>query len=230
MRLRAVASFAIAALGALGLLAISLAVSPAGSGQVVNFFVYQGITLALSLSVIALIRLVLGRKFQYLRLGTLQASATPNRFLGITTKDNWSRVGATFLVVITLATLGFMLLQWFSEPAKSSPPVSSWILALLIALPLSALNAFNEEIITRWVIVEGFDDGFRRFAPWASALVFGSVHYFGTPGGFVGVVMAGFLGWFLAQSIQQTRGIGWAWLVHFAQDVVILTFVLVAII
>lgn len=60
-------------------------------------------------------------------------------------------------------------------------------------------------------------------APWASALIFGSVHWFGIPGGPVGAVMAGFLGWLLARSIQDTRGIGWAWIVHFCQDVLIFT-------
>lgn len=55
-----------------------------------------------------------------------------------------------------------------------------------------------------------------------SALVFGLPHYFGTPGGVVGSLMAGFLGWLLAKSIQETGGIFWAWLIHFIQDVVIL--------
>ncbi|MFT6005009.1 MAG: hypothetical protein ACI8UQ_002153, partial [Bacteroidia bacterium] len=49
------------------------------------------------------------------------------------------------------------------------------------------------------------------------------VHYFGTPGGIIGVIVAGFLGWFLAKSILETKGFFWAWFIHFLQDVVIIT-------
>jgi uncharacterized protein len=35
--------------------------------------------------------------------------------------------------------------------------------------------------------------------------------------------LAGFLGWLLAKSIVETRGIFWAWFIHFLQDVIIFT-------
>lgn len=35
--------------------------------------------------------------------------------------------------------------------------------------------------------------------------------------------MAGFLAWLLARAIQDTGGIGWAWMIHFSQDVLIFT-------
>jgi len=34
--------------------------------------------------------------------------------------------------------------------------------------------------------------------------------------------LAAFMGWFLATSILQTQGIGWAWAIHAVQDVVII--------
>lgn len=43
--------------------------------------------------------------------------------------------------------------------------INSWALALLIVLPLSVINSFNEEIITRWAIVEGLTGKFARYAP-----------------------------------------------------------------
>lgn len=55
------------------------------------------------------------------------------------------------------------------------------------------------------------------------AALFEGVHYFGAPGGVPGVLLAGFLGWFLSKPIAETRGFAWAWLIHFAQDVVIFT-------
>lgn len=60
-----------------------------------------------------------------------------------------------------------------------------------------------------------------RIRLW-SAAIFGGIHYFGTPGGPLGMLMAGFLGWLLAKSVVETKGFGWAWLIHFLQDVVIL--------
>jgi hypothetical protein len=54
-------------------------------------------------------------------------------------------------------------------------------------------------------------------------VVFGTVHYFGIPGGPTGALMAGFLAWLATRSILDTRGIGWAWLLHFVQDVLIFT-------
>ena len=101
---------------------------------------------------------------------------------------------------------------------------NEWLFALAVAIPLSALNAFSEELITRWSIVEAaHETSFEKFAPWVSALVFGAAHYFGIPGGPIGSVMAAFLGWLLSRSIQDTRGLGWAVGLHFIQDLVILT-------
>jgi hypothetical protein len=53
--------------------------------------------------------------------------------------------------------------------------------------------------------------------------MFGLPHYFGTPSGVIGVLMAGFLGWLLAMSLVETQGIFLAWAIHFVQDVVIIT-------
>jgi len=57
--------------------------------------------------------------------------------------------------------------------------------------------------------------------PWVSALVFGTAHYYGIPGSPVGSLMAGFLAWLGTRSIQDSRGIGWAWPLHLLQDVLI---------
>ena len=54
-----------------------------------------------------------------------------------------------------------------------------------------------------------------------SGVLFGGVHYFGIPGGLIGVALAGFLGWLLTKSITKTRGVFWAWSLHFLQDLVI---------
>jgi hypothetical protein len=46
-----------------------------------------------------------------------------------------------------------------------------------------------------------------------SALLFGIPHYVGTPGQLIGVLVASFLGWFLAKSVLETQawaGPGWS--------------------
>lgn len=217
----------IAILGTLGLLATSLWLAPAHSGNVMVFFDYQGITILIAIAVILGVKAATGRELQFLRIGDLRSSATPIRALGISSRDTWRRVGWTFSVIISLATLTFLVLSIWG--ALASPQISAWLLAFGLALPLAAFNAFTEEIVTRWSIAEGYTGNLARYAPWVSAVIFGSVHYFGIPGGPLGAIMAGFLAWLLTRSIQDTRGMGWAWFIHFLQDVIIFTITLALI-
>jgi len=56
------------------------------------------------------------------------------------------------------------------------------------------------------------------------AAFFGIGHYYGVPYGIIGVLMASFLGWLLGKSMLETRGLFWAWFIHFWQDVLIFSF------
>ena len=58
-----------------------------------------------------------------------------------------------------------------------------------------------------------------------TSVLFGLGHWFGHPSGPTGVVLAGLAGWLWAKSLLETRGIAWAWVIHGAQDAVILAFV-----
>jgi hypothetical protein len=59
------------------------------------------------------------------------------------------------------------------------------------------------------------------------AYAFGIGHFYGIPYGVIGVLMAGFLGWWLGKSMLETRGLWWAWFIHFVQDVWIFAFAVV---
>ncbi|HLO71634.1 MAG TPA: CPBP family intramembrane glutamic endopeptidase [Flavipsychrobacter sp.] len=159
----------------------------------------------------------------YLRFGDLASLAQPVKLLGIRSGDNWYKTGASYLIVITLATTAFM---YAGLGDKLNWSLLSGMLPWVLLFSLT--NSFSEEMITRFAIV-GMLDGV--VAPvrimWAAAAVFGTVHYFGAPGGPVGVLMAGFLGWLLAKSVIETKGMGIAWLVHFVQDVVIIGMMLI---
>ena len=223
-RTRALLSTAIAVIGTLSLLALSLVLNPQHNHNLGLFFLYQLITLGISGLVILSIWLTTGRQLNYFRVGNWSAPATPVKLLGISATDNWRRIGITFAVIISGMTLMFMIINTYGDLGAIAP--GTWLIAIACAVPLSIVNAFNEEIITRWSIAEGFAGSLAKYAPWVSATIFGSGHYFGTPGGVIGSLMAGFLAWFATRSIQDIKGLGWAWIIHFVQDMIILSITL----
>ena len=122
-------------------------------------------------------------------------------------------------MVISLVTTVVIYFQIF----KTSDATA---LDILHTLPFGILfalsNSFVEESITRLGIVVVCKDMLPdKVIAWLSGVVFGSIHYFGNPGGLTGMVVAGFLGWLLCKSILETKGIFWAWFIHFLQDVII---------
>ena len=94
--------------------------------------------------------------------------------------------------------------------------------AILLA---AALNAFNEEVTYKASFLSVLEGPVGPHqAVYMVAAYFGIGHYYGVPYGVIGVLLAGFLGWFLAKSMQETRGLFWAWFIHFWQDVWIFSF------
>jgi membrane protease YdiL (CAAX protease family) len=77
---------------------------------------------------------------------------------------------------------------------------------LPLVLLFAATNAWSEEIISRFVIVAGL---YGKLSPsvicWISAVIFGGPHFFGTPSGIFGVMMAGLMGWILAKSMLEQK-------------------------
>jgi hypothetical protein len=89
----------------------------------------------------------------------------------------------------------------------------------------AALNAFNEEVTYKASFLSVLEGPVGpRQALYMVAAYFGIGHYYGVPYGIVGVLLASFLGWILAKSMQETRGLFWAWFIHFWQDVWIFSF------
>lgn len=182
---------------------------------------YQIITMVVAVVILLLIRMLApGNAKQFYRVGTLDAPTEPVKWLGIKPSDRWKSVGINFAVIVSLATGIFIYVNLLH--GRSVPPgIAGWIPMILL---LSAMNAFTEESITRLSVVTLLDGLFPRQAIYlSSALLFGIPHYFGVPGGLIGSLMAGFLGWLLAKSIMETRGFFWAWFIHFLQDVIIIS-------
>lgn len=190
--------------------------------QVNQIFIFQIYGLILSFSALLLTIWLKPDSKNLLKFGNIQDGARAVQWLGIKEGESWYGVAASYLIVITLVTTLFMYMG-FGDKADWSKLTPFLPFILLFSIT----NSFSEELITRFSVVGLLHEVMKPSTIMiASALIFGLPHYFGNPGGPVGVIMAGFLGWILAKSVLETKGIGVAWGVHFVQDVVIYSFLL----
>ena len=190
--------------------------------SVVNFQIkFQSLLLVLTAIVLVLVRLLNPENFaRFFLLGDVSARIGKIAWLGVTGSETWLEIAASLGVFITLGTSLFM----FFQLKKAGVNYRYFLFSLLWAIPFSITNAFSEEAIFRIGIVSPL---FGIFSVYIliliSGVVFGLPHYFGMPSGIVGALMAGFLGWLLAMSLVETQGLFLAWAIHFVQDVVIIT-------
>ncbi len=200
------------------------AVTRFGTNYLNRVFSYQVTTLALSLVIILIIALL--TRFQSLRLLSvtrIDGEVHPEPWIGISTrnKDTWKTLGRNMAIVISVVTAIVIYFQVYRNGVIQSLTLGSFLLILVYALT----NSFVEEVTFRHTFASIVE--YHNLNPYLSkalsALIFGGVHYLGTPGKIPGVLLAGFLGWFLSKSIHETKGFFWAWLIHFLQDVIIMT-------
>lgn len=182
---------------------------------------YQIFTLAIAVFILFLTYLFAKKNARiFYNAGTLYAPAGPVKMLGIQDTDTWKIVGRNFAIIISVVTGIFIYLN----VARGHTLESSHIRFLPFILLFAMMNAFTEESITRLSLVTALHGLVPNAVIYiASALLFGIPHYFGVPGGVVGALMAAFLGWLLSKSVIETRGMFWAWFIHFLQDVIIFT-------
>ncbi len=157
----------------------------------------------------------------FLAKGNTAAPVEPVKWLGIKDGERWNKLGPLFALIISSGTLAFLVLA-------GRPPLDLVVRALpfLPAILLAAaLNAFNEEMTYKASFLSVLEEVVGKHQSlWLMAAYFGIWHYYGVPYGIVGVIMATFLGWFLGKSMLETRGLWWAWFIHFLQDVLIFSF------
>jgi len=191
-----------------------------------SFSVYMPAELVLNLIVTlavvaALVGLKRDRRAFYLSRGDPSAPAEPIRWLGVKPGARWSKTGRDLSIVISLGTLAFLAIA-----GRTSIDIAGAVLPFLPAVLLAAaLNAFNEEMTYKASMLSVLLEpvGSRQALRMVAAY-FGIAHFYGVPYGLVGVVLAWFLGWILAKSMLETRGLTWAWIIHFVQDVLIFGF------
>lgn len=153
-----------------------------------------------------------------LRWGNLSAIAVKEKWLGINNQSTWFKNGMQLLVFISLATGVFMFLG--VKYTNSLSNFKWWFIPYVLVFSLT--NAFSEEIIFRFGIMAGLLNYYPKWLVMVtSAVAFGLPHFFGNPGGPIGVIMSGVLGYILCKASIETKGLGLAWVIHVVQDIII---------
>jgi membrane protease YdiL (CAAX protease family) len=159
------------------------------------------------------------RREFFLVKGQLDAPIEPVRWLGIRDGESWQTFGWIFALAASLAVL---------IPTILTERVST--ATLVRAIPLlpsvflfAAINAFTEEVYFRLSLLSTLNEVIGKTQTLLmSAVFFGLAHYlYGSPPGLIGFLMTGFLAWLIGKSVLETRGLFWAWFIHFCPDVVI---------
>ena len=192
------------------------------SNPVVNTQIkFQSLQLVLTAIVLLLVYFLNPENFaRFFRVGDVNVHISKIAWLGVTGNETWLEIATSIGLFITLGTAIFM----FFQLKKAGVDYRYFLFSLLWSIPFSMANAFSEEAIFRIGIISPLYGIFSvSVIVLISGVVFGAPHYFGMPSGVVGAVMAGFLGWLLAMSLVETHGLLIAWAIHFVQDVVIIT-------
>lgn len=192
-------------------------------GSVGYHAVLQATGLLLAAATLALAyRLSAGRVRAWWGIGKPAAPASAVRWLGIRAGTSWRRVGLVMLLWISALLGAFLYLGLAAQLSHGlSPALLAW------ALVFAVTNSLTEEVVFRLSVVGVLHGVVSEGIVLAvGATIFGAVHVVGVPGGPIGVLMAGFLGWFLTRSIVETSGLFWALLIHVVLDLIIFGFLL----
>jgi membrane protease YdiL (CAAX protease family) len=137
----------------------------------------------------------------------------------------WGRLAVLSGLAIAMGTL---LLTLLTVTGFALPPGLDrlWpLLPLIVALALA--NSFAEGVVYRSAVIGPLAGALPTgTVVLVSAAFFGVAHYYGAPSGAIGVVMSSVLGWFMARAMVDTRGFLAPWIIHFLQDVVIFSAIL----
>lgn len=162
----------------------------------------------------------------YIAKGDLSVKAEEIRWLGIRQdKISWGKLS---IISAGCISLGTILLTIFTVTGTSADLSMDNLLKYFpYVIIFAVVNSFCEGIIFRSAIVGSL----RYVLPknqllLIAAMLFGIGHYYGAPSGIVGVLMSGVLGWYMSRSMYETKGFLSSWIIHFMQDVVIFSTIL----
>ena len=191
-------------------------------GFVSGMAAVQAPRLTLALVVIAAALPLFGdRRRFFLARGDLAAPAAPIRGIGMLRPTRWNRLAPILTLCLAGGTVTFLTLAGGAPLGNLAAAVP----LLPFVLGFAAINAFGEEVTYRAPQLAGLQPVVgATHGLLITAAYFGIAHYYGVPYGIIGVVMSAALGWLLGRSMLETRGLFWAWFIHFVMDVAIFTF------
>ena len=159
----------------------------------------------------------------YLTRGDISATVKPTRLLGVKDNISWFNMTIRFSAIFGLGTLIFLLLSAIPDLGQ----IWSNLDVLPFVIIIAGLNAFNEEFTLRAEPISTLKVLDEKEVLALTTVFFALGHYYGVPYGLVGVLLSGFLGWFIGKIILETRGFLLAWFTHLVPDLVIFGFLLV---
>jgi hypothetical protein len=162
----------------------------------------------------------------YLTKGDLSIKAEEMKCLRI--KGNTISWGKLAIISALLISLGTILLTVFTVTGSSaSLNTDNLIKYFPFVIAFAIFNSLCEGILYRSAILGSLRNVLPKSqAILIAALIFGIGHYYGAPSGIVGVVMSTLLGWYMCRSMYETKGFVSSWIIHFMQDVVIFSTIL----
>ena len=155
----------------------------------------------------------------YLVKGQTDAPIEPVRWLGIKQGESWRIFGWIFTIC---AAIGVAIPLALSVPLTAETFTRALPL-LPVTILLAGLNAFAEETYYRASMLSTLTDVIgKNHALLLSCIFFGMAHYlYGSPSGIIGFALTGFLAFLLGKSMLETKGMLWAWVMHFVPDALI---------
>lgn len=119
---------------------------------------------------------------------------------------------------------GTLWLTLFTVTGFSLPKaVSRLPVHIPFIVPLALVNSLSGGFMFRNAILSSHRHVLPKHHVLLIAAFFGMAHFHGAPGGFVGVLMSGVLGWYMSRSMYETGGLVAPLIIHFTRDAVIFT-------
>ncbi|MBI4719795.1 MAG: CPBP family intramembrane metalloprotease [Chitinivibrionia bacterium] len=176
-----------------------------------------------ALTIVVLLLVMRRRQDAFLVRGRLDARAEPVRWLGMKGDAPWKSL-APIVAVIAAAIMAVVL-------AGANRPSAETLVRTLPLLPVvlifSATNAWSEEVSDRASLLAPLRAVVGKGHAMAmTSVFFGLAHYAGgVPLAVLPtILMTAFLGWFMAKSMLETKGLFWPWFIHFIADIPVFAF------
>jgi len=177
---------------------------------------------------VVVILIVLFKSFKavYLVKGNLSSKSDEIKWLGIK-KDSisWGKLAIISSILISFGTI---LLVIFTVIGSSiSLNMDNLVKYFPIVVLFALINSLCEGIVFRSALLGSLKNTLTKSQSiFIAALIFGIGHYYGAPSGILGVAMSGLLGWYMLRSMVETEGFVSSWVIHFMQDLVIFSTIL----